>query len=68
MLAPGVPLGADGTAAWRRLGFLSLDPNEQSGHQVHTAQRLQMLHLHSSVCQTQLNIPMRWQRDVSLHC
>jgi hypothetical protein len=34
---PGAPLGADGTAAWRRLGFLSLDPNEQSGHQVGVA-------------------------------
>lgn len=31
---PGVPVGANGSAAWRRLGFLSLDPNEQSGHQV----------------------------------
>ena len=36
---PGAPLGVDGAAAWRRLGFLSLDPNEQSGHQVDTAQR-----------------------------
>lgn len=36
---PGAPLGVDGAAAWRRLGFLSLDPNEQSGHQVDTAKR-----------------------------
>lgn len=34
MSPPGTLGGAGGAAAWRRLGFLSLDPNEQSGHQV----------------------------------
>ena len=35
--------GSDPPAAatWRRLGFLSLDPNSQSGHQVNN-DRLQM--------------------------
>jgi hypothetical protein len=65
---PGAPLGAEGTAAWRRLGFLSLDPNEQSGHQVGNAQRLQMLRLQSSVSQMQLKRPTECQRIANSYC
>lgn len=32
-MPPGVAVGA-AAPSWRRLGFLSLDANEQSGHQV----------------------------------
>jgi hypothetical protein len=61
---PGVPLGI-GTVAWRRLGFLSLDPNEQSGHQVHAHEAVRVpLHLQTSL--PHLQLPKRNDTD-SVH-
>lgn len=43
-IAPPEAHSSDRPPHWKRLGFLSLDPNEQSGHQVHCCNESYLWH------------------------